>query len=75
MIPTAPFTLEFVLRERVRLEREVYRLTQLVAECSSAIEAGATSEADQAKLRRAVEERADVLSRLEKLVASLPEES
>jgi hypothetical protein len=53
----------------------VYRLTQLVAECSSAIEAGATSEADHAKLRRAVEERADVLSRLEKLVAFLPEES
>jgi hypothetical protein len=52
----------------------VYRLTQLVLECSSAIEGGATSEA-QAKLRRAVEERADVLRRLEKLVASLPEES
>jgi len=65
----------FILSERVRLEREVYRLTQLVLECSSAIEGGATSEADQAKLRRAVEERADVLRRLEKLVASLPEES
>ena len=64
-----------MLSERVRLEREVYRLTQLVAECSSAIEAGTTSQADKAKLQRAVEERAEVLMRLGKLVASLPAES
>jgi hypothetical protein len=63
-----------MMDERVRLEREVYRLTQLIGESSSALQAGSTPEAHQAELRRAVELRADVLRRLEKLTASLPEE-
>ena len=61
--------------ERVKLEREVYRLTQLIGESSSALQASSTSELHQAKLRRAVELRADVLKRLEKLTACLPEEN
>ena len=61
--------------ERVRLEREVYRLTQLIGENSSALPVGSTPEVHYAELRRAIELRADVLRRLEKLTASLPEES
>ena len=63
------------MNERVKLEREVYRLTQLIGESSSALEAGSTSEALKAKLEGAVELRAEVLRRLENLTASLPEES
>ena len=61
--------------ERVKLEREVYRLTQIIGESSSAIEAGSASEADKARLRQAVELRAEVQRRLDNLTAALPGES
>ena len=63
------------MNERVKLEREVYRLTQLIGESSTALEAGSPSEALKAKLEGAVELRTEVLRRLENLTASLPEES
>jgi hypothetical protein len=63
------------MNERVTLEREVYRLTQLIGESSDALEAGSTSEAHKVKLQRAVELRAEVLRRLETLTASLRDES
>jgi pimeloyl-ACP methyl ester carboxylesterase len=52
--------------ERVVLEREVYRLTQLIAAGSSALQTGSASEEERTSLQRAVELRADVLQRLEK---------
>jgi hypothetical protein len=57
------------MSERVRLEREVYRLTQLIGASSSALQAQPTSETHKANLARAVELRADVLRRLETLVS------
>jgi hypothetical protein len=63
------------MNERVNLEREVYCLTQVIGESSSALEAGSTSEAHKAQLRRAIELRAEVLRRLENLTASPPEAS
>ena len=57
-------------KERVKLEREVYRLTQLIAASSSTLQSGSNAEAQKAHLKRAVALRADVLRRLEKLVAS-----
>ena len=62
-----------VVLERVVLEREVYRLTQLIAAGSSALQTGSGSEEERANLQRAVELRADVLGRLEKLVPDVAE--
>jgi hypothetical protein len=58
--------------ERVRLEKEIYRLTQIVGEKSSALEAGCESHADKADLQRALELRAQIQERLRELVESLP---
>ena len=62
------------LVERVVLEREVYRLTQLIAAGSSALQTGSASEEERANVERAVELRADVLRRLEKVVPAAPED-
>jgi hypothetical protein len=63
-----------VKKERVKLEREVYRLTQVIAASSSTLPSGANAEAQKADLKRAVALRADVLRRLEKLAAAVPED-
>jgi hypothetical protein len=63
-----------VKKERVKLEREVYRLTQLIAASCSTLQSGPNAEAQKADLKRAVALRADALRRLETLVASDPED-
>jgi hypothetical protein len=60
---------------RVKLEKEIYRLTQIVGEKSSALEVGCATEADNAELQRALELRVQAQERLQELAASLPQET